>query len=142
MNGIYFSYKLLDRVENWEEALYKTAKDALNDKVINALYLKDVVDTVNQAKTLLVINENTILFHAAPSEYVRKDCLAYLSIKEGVKFFDKTIHHVFLFGAQTPNEHIKLLKWITKFTLEALTSPSMYECKHLKAYFKEKLKIS
>lgn len=139
MNGIYFSYKLVDHVDNWEEALYLAAKDALNDKVINALYLKDVVDTVEKVKTLLVVNENTILLHAEPSEYVRKDCLGYLNVKKGVTFFDKTVHHFFLFGAQTPNDHLRLLKWITRFTMEASTDESLYQNKRLKAYFKENL---
>lgn len=139
MNGIYFSYKIVDQVENWEEALYLAAKDALHDKVINALYLKDVVDTVDQVKTLLVINEHTILLHAEPSEYVRKDMLTYLNVKKGVPFFDKTIHHFFLFGAQTPNDHLRLLKWITRFTMEARTDETLYQYKRLKSYFSDAL---
>jgi mannitol/fructose-specific phosphotransferase system IIA component (Ntr-type) len=139
MNGIYYSYKVEKALSNWEEALYIAAKDALHDKVISALYLKDVVDTVSELKSLLVINNDTVLLHARPSEYVRKDFLAYLEIKESVPFFDKSINHVFLFGAQTQGDHVKLLKWITRFTMEAATDKTLYTCKSLKDYFKEHL---
>ncbi|MFH5881124.1 MAG: PTS sugar transporter subunit IIA [Candidatus Izemoplasmataceae bacterium] len=135
MNGMYFSYKEIDKVENWEEALYKAAADALHSKVITALYLKEVVDVVEQAKTMLVINDDTVLLHAEPSENVRKDCLCYLKLDESVGFFNKKVKHVFLFGARTPDYHLKLLKWITKFTMEASTSHKLYERDLIHGYF-------
>lgn len=132
---MYFSYKEYDRVENWEEALYKAASDALHSKVINALYLKEVVDVVEQAKTMLVINDDTVLLHAEPSEHVRKDCLCYLKLDESVGFFNKQVKHVFLFGARTADYHLKLLKWITKFTMEASTSKNLYNREIFHGYF-------
>lgn len=137
MEHIHFSHRQLDSGDSWETILYETGQDAFASKVINALYLKDVVDVVNQYEDKLVINDDTVLWHATPSEHVRKNVICYMSVKQPFQYFRKKIKHAFLFGAQTYDDHLTLLKTITRFTLEASINPELYHPRKMRAWLKE-----
>lgn len=131
---LFMSHHTVETVENWETALYKVASDALYAKAIGALYLKEVVDTVQTAQAMLVLNDDTILFHARPSEAVRQSTISYLHVAQGVGYFNKTLRHVFLFAAQTDHHHLIMLKHLTRLVFEQTTNPSLYEPDNMREY--------
>ncbi len=135
MENMHFSHRQLDSGDSWETVLYETGQEAYAAKMINALYLKDVVEVVNIHEDKLVINEDTVLWHATPSEHVRKNVICYTEVKKPFPYFKKRIKHAFLFGAQTYHDHITLLKTITKFTLEANTNKKLYDPKLMREWF-------
>lgn len=140
MRDYYFSYQTKRSIDTWETALYEAASDALHRKVMSAIYLKDIVDAVLESKTVFVMNDQVVLFHARPSEHVRKEFIAYMHVNNGVGYFDKTLHHVFVFGARDEALHIVLLKTLTRFVMEASTDDKLYRQDRMRSALKQSLK--
>lgn len=139
MRDYYFSHQTKRTIDTWESALYEAASDALYRKVMQAIYLKEIVDAVLEAKTVFVMNEQVVLFHARPSEHVHKEFIAYMHVKEGVGYFDKTLHHIFVFGARDEALHIALLKTLTRFVMEASVDKSLYRQDRMRLALKKSL---
>lgn len=140
-NRLFIAHQTVETIENWETALYQVASEALRAKALGALYLKEVVDTVQTAQAMLVLNDDTILFHARPSESVRQATISYLHVKNGVPYFNKTLHHVFLFAAQTDQEHLDMLKVLSRLVFEQTTNHTLYRSDAMRQYLSKTFKV-
>lgn len=138
MDDLYFSHVTTDQVDSWEDGLYQAAHEAYSRKVITALYLKDVVDMVIEEEGKLVLNDDTVLWHATPSEQVRKNYVGYIGVKQPFMYYGKPIKHAFVFGAQTYKDHLSMLKWITQFVMDASVNKKLYQEIPMEDYFETK----
>lgn len=133
-------FKTVEQLLSWEEALYKATSQLIEKKVLSANYLKDIVEEVNRSGAYMAITHDTVLFHARPSDYIFKEFISYLKVDEGITYFDKTIHHVFVFGARTPDYHQILLRQISMFITETKSDPSLLELNTMTQWFLTKEK--
>jgi len=139
VSNVLFTYRERTSVEGWETALYEAAHEAYQQRAIGSIYLKDIVDHADALNTQLVMNGNTVIWHAPPSEHVRKNTLAFLKVDAPFTFHQRPIKHAFVIGAQTEEGYRRFLKTLVDFTTEAYADGRLYDKPRMERWFEKRL---
>lgn len=132
---IAYQFQSMHSVKSWEEALYKATSQLIHEKIVSANYLKDIVEEINKSGSYMALSHDTVVFHARPSEYVFKEFISYMTLEEPIHYFDKVIHHVFVFGARTEDFHLALLSKISTFLTAVRSDEALLTLPNIKAWF-------
>ena len=139
MSNVLFTYRERRSVEGWESALYEAAHEAYKQRAIGAIYLKNIVEEADALNTHLVINDDTVIWHAPPCEHVRKNTLAYLKVDDPFTFYKRPIKNAFVFGAQTEEGYLRFLKALVDFATEAYADKRLYDRQRMERWFEKRL---
>ena len=103
---------IVDKIENWENAIKLAAKPLLLDNSITENYVRAMVNNVKKFGAYIVINDVLALAHSRPEDGVNRNCLSLLKINEGV-VFDETlgsrVYLIFVLGAVNNSSHMDIL---------------------------------
>lgn len=105
---------IVDRVQNWEEAVRVAAKPLTADMSVTPHYVDAMINNIKKFGTYIVVAPKVAMPHSRPEDGVNKNCLALLKINEGVFFGDEAdeeekVYLIFVLGAVDSNSHIETL---------------------------------
>lgn len=102
---------IVDRVQNWEEAVRVAAKPLTADMSVTNQYVEAMINNIKKFGTYIVVAPKVAMPHSRPENGVNKNCLALLKINEGVFFGDEDekVYLIFVLGAVDSNSHIETL---------------------------------
>lgn len=103
---------IVDKVENWENAIRLAAKPLLLDNSVTENYVRAMINNVKKFGAYIVINDVLALAHARPEDGAERNCLSLLKINEGVIFdeaLDERVYLIFVLGAVDNSSHINIL---------------------------------
>lgn len=105
---------IVDRVQNWEEAVRVAAKPLTADMSVTNQYVEAMINNIKKFGTYIVVAPKVAMPHSRPEDGVNKNCLALLKINEGVFFGDEAdedekVYLIFVLGAVDSNSHIETL---------------------------------
>lgn len=105
---------IVDRIENWEEAVRVAAKPLTADMSVTPHYVDAMINNIKKFGTYIVVAPKVAMPHSRPEDGVNKNCLALLKINEGVFFGDEAdeeekVYLIFVLGAVDSNSHIETL---------------------------------
>lgn len=103
---------IVDKIENWENAIKLAAKPLLLDNSITENYVRAMVNNVKKFGAYIVINDVLALAHSRPEDGVNRNCLSLLKINEGVVFDEalgSKVYLIFVLGAVNNSSHMGIL---------------------------------
>ncbi len=103
---------IIDKIENWENAIKLAAKPLILDNSITENYIRAMINNIKKFGAYIVINDTIALAHSRPEDGVIKDCLSLLKINDGVIFdenLSEKVYLIFVLGAVTNKSHIDIL---------------------------------
>ena len=103
---------IVDKIENWENAIKLAAKPLLLDNSITENYVRAMVNNVKKFGAYIVINDVLALAHSRPEDGVNRNCLSLLKINEGVVFDEalgSKVYLIFVLGAVNNSSHMDIL---------------------------------
>lgn len=105
---------IIEKVENWEDAIRTAAKPLLEDFSINKSYIDAMINNIKKFGTYIVVAPKVAMPHSRPEDGVNKNCLALLKINNGVFFDENTdeedkVYLIFILGAVDNSSHINTL---------------------------------
>ena len=103
--------KLNVEVSNWREAIRVAGEILLMEGEIEKNYIENMIEAVEKYGPYIVIAPGIAFAHAKPGEYVNKDCISLIRLKEPVNFGcgKDEVSLVFAFGASGDDEHMKFI---------------------------------
>lgn len=105
------------RVENWQEAIIKSAQPLLEGGYINQGYLDAMIESVNEHGPYIVIAPKVAMPHARPETGSIKMGYSVLKLDEPVSFSEEEGHQVELLIAlscENPESHLEVLQFIVE----------------------------
>lgn len=109
--------QIVDKVDNWKEALFISGKPLIEKNEINVEYIHEIIHIAEDFGVHFVLENKVAVPHGEVSKNVNKSCISVLSIKEPVYFSEKKpVSLVFLIGAITAAEHIRSIEEIINLT--------------------------
>lgn len=105
---------IIEKVENWEDAIRTAAKPLLENFSINKSYIDAMINNIKKFGTYIVVAPKVAMPHSRPEDGVNKNCLALLKINNGVFFDENTdeedkVYLIFILGAVDNSSHINTL---------------------------------
>lgn len=103
---------VVDKIENWENAIKLAAKPLLLDNSITENYVRAMVNNVKKFGAYIVINNVIALAHSRPEDGVNRNCLSLLKVNEGVIFdeaLENKVYLIFVLGAVNNSSHMDIL---------------------------------
>lgn len=103
---------VIDKIENWENAIKLAAKPLLLDNSITENYVRAMVNNVKKFGAYIVINDVLALAHSRPEDGVNRNCLSLLKVNEGVVFdeaLESRVYLIFVLGAVNNSSHMDIL---------------------------------
>lgn len=103
---------VIDKIENWENAIKLAAKPLLLDNSITENYVRAMVNNVKKFGAYIVINDVLALAHSRPEDGVNRNCLSLLKVNEGVVFDEalgSKVYLIFVLGAVNNSSHMDIL---------------------------------
>lgn len=103
---------VVDKIENWENAIKLAAKPLLLDNSITENYVRAMVNNVKKFGAYIVINDVLALAHSRPEDGVNRNCLSLLKVNEGVVFdeaLESRVYLIFVLGAVNNSSHMDIL---------------------------------
>lgn len=103
---------IVDKIENWENAIKLAVKPLLLDNSITENYVRAMVNNVKKFGAYIVINDVLALAHSRPEDGVNRNCLSLLKINEGVVFDEalgSRVYLIFVLGAVNNSSHMDIL---------------------------------
>ena len=131
--------KIIDRVNDWKEAVLKSGEILIKNKVVNKKYVDEMIKIILKLGAYIVIEEGRAIPHASISENVYKTGVSLLIVKEKIYFPNGKGANIFLsFAAKNKNEYEIILKdlfeLITKYNfIEEISNIKNYT--ELEKYF-------
>lgn len=99
--------KIIDNVENWEEALKIGAESLVNNNNIESKYINAIIDNVYKFGPYIVLTDGVAMPHSRPEDGVLKKGMSFLKVKNGVDFFqtEKKVYLFFTLAAENADGH-------------------------------------
>lgn len=112
LNGMI---EVIDKVEDWKEAIDIIGQLMINKNKIKVGYIKNIIENIEELGPYIIIAPGIALPHARPSENVLENALALLKINNGVKFTKdgENIYLIFCLAAKDSNSHIDIIEQLT-----------------------------
>lgn len=109
-----FRIEVLDKVENWEEAIEIVSRPLLKDKCITQNYIEEIKINIQKECDRFLVDHNIILAHSRPNKEIKNNGLSFLKVNQGVLFpkINKKIKLIFIISTLNTKTH---MEWLQKF---------------------------
>lgn len=105
--------KMLNKVQDYQEAIQKSCDVLEAHKVIRRRYYEDILHTVDVYGGYFYLGKGVCMPHADISENTLGTAACILKLEETVDFLGHPVQIFVTFAAKDPEEHMELLKKIT-----------------------------
>jgi mannitol operon transcriptional antiterminator len=115
----------LDKVNNYEEALYTSGNILIKKNIITNHYIEKVIDNLKTLGPYIVVAPNVVISHARPEDGAMKLGMSMLILKEPVNFSedkDRFARIIITLSAPDPNSHLTALSQLSALLMEQLDS--------------------
>lgn len=111
--------QLVDRVEDWRQAIWLSAKPLVENGLITTKYPETIIDSFSEKNPYFILGKELAIPHAKPEHGVNKSSMSLLRSEEPIWFTDKlSVHVIVLIAAVDKKEHIKALTQLIKLNAE------------------------
>ncbi len=100
-------------VNNWEEALEKSAVPLIKSNKITKDYVEGMKNAIKEMGPYIVIMPGIALAHSRPDESVLEDCISLTTLKNPVKFGAKgndPVHTIVTFASTSNDSHLSFIQ--------------------------------
>lgn len=107
--------QLVDSVENWEDAIVKSARPLLEGGYVEQSYVDGMIDSVKEFGPYIVIAPNIAMPHARPEKGANKAGFAVMKLEEPVYFSEEEAHKAQLLitlACADSNTHLEMIQFI------------------------------
>ena len=105
--------KILDRLENWSEAIKVSGELLIKQNYVTKDYIQEMKELVEKFGSYIVVADGIAIPHGSIGKNVVKDGAALLILKEAVRFDDGEMVNIFIpFATRGKKLHSKLLNEI------------------------------
>lgn len=107
--------RIEDRVENWEEAIIKSASPLLEGGYVEQSYVDAMIDSVKEYGPYIVIAPNVAMPHSRPENGANKVGYSVMKLEEPVYFSEDEAHKAQLLitlSCADSNTHIEMIQYI------------------------------
>ncbi len=139
MENLRLHSEHVERIDSWEEGLYKATAPLLQANVLTSMYLKEIVEEVHRSGETLALGKEVVYFHARPHEGVNENFIACVHTEEPVRYFNQPIRHLFVFGAKSDAEHREILSLTSRYVSAMREDSSLKEEARFIRWFKSRL---
>ncbi|HAE63022.1 MAG TPA: hypothetical protein DCG38_11940 [Eubacteriaceae bacterium] len=112
-----------NRVDNYQEAIYESAKPLLEGGYIENRYLKKVIDNIKELGPYIVIAPNVAISHARPEDGVIELGMSILVLDEAVNFSDekeRPAKLIVTLAAPDDESHLKALGQLSELFMNSM----------------------
>ncbi len=112
-----------DRVDNYQEAIYESARPLLEGGYIEDRYLKKVIQNINDLGPYIVIAPNVAISHARPEDGVIELGMSILILDEAVSFSNEKERNAKLIvtlAAPDDESHLKALGQLSELLMNSM----------------------
>lgn len=107
------------RVDNWKEAIKLAAKPLLEDGSIEALYIDNMIESLNEHGPYIVLADRFALPHASSKKGVNKLSMSLLVVEDEVDLLGKPVNIFMVLAATDNNSHIRALASLSEMLYDA-----------------------
>lgn len=107
--------QLVSSVENWEEAIIKSASPLLKGRYVEQSYVDAMIDSVKEYGPYIVIAPSVAMPHARPEKGANKVGYSIMKLEEPVYFSEDDAHKAQLLitlSCADSNTHIEMIEYI------------------------------
>lgn len=101
---------LVESVENWEEAVRKSANLLLYSGDIEKRYIEAMIGNIEKYGFYIVIDYLVAMPHSRAEDGVINNSISLLKINNAVKFGENDVNLVFSLAAKDSSSHIDIIK--------------------------------
>lgn len=101
---------LVESVENWEEAVRKSANLLLYSGDIEKRYIEAMIGNIEKYGFYIVIDSLVAMPHSRAEDGVINNSISLLKINNAVKFGENDVNLVFSLAAKDSSSHIDIIK--------------------------------
>ncbi|MBC2852516.1 PTS sugar transporter subunit IIA [Cetobacterium sp. 2G large] len=105
---------VLERVEDWKDAVRKSGKILLENQSIEERYIEAAIKNIEKLGNYVVITDNVAMPHARPEDGVNQTALSLLLIKDGVDFLGENVNLVFMLASKDNSSHIEVIRKLSQ----------------------------
>lgn len=107
------------RVDNWKEAIKLAAKPLLEDGSIEAIYIDNMIESLNEHGPYIVLADRFALPHASSKKGVNKLSMSLLVVEDEVDLLGKPVNIFMVLAATDNNSHIRALASLSEMLYDA-----------------------
>lgn len=135
--------QILDSVSNWQEAIYISTKNLVEQRYITKNYPKTIIELTEKYGAYYVLCPDVALVHARPEDGVIHKQLAITLIKQPVKFKGKedTVRLIITLAAEDSESHLKVLQHIAEILSDEKRIESIIQIKDVDNLYKEFINV-
>lgn len=103
--------------QDWEDAIKKSAKKLVDNKIIEARYVDAMIESIHKYGPYVVIGKGVALAHARPQDGVMKAGWNVITLNPPVTFhheFNDPVRIIFCLAAINDKAHLEMLSTIVK----------------------------
>lgn len=97
---------ILDRVNDWREAIEKGTEPLIKSGNVEKKYVNAMIKSIEKLGFYVVLTEDIAMPHARPEEGVNETGVSFLKLNEGVLFGENKINLIFVLAAKDKDSHI------------------------------------
>lgn len=127
-------------VDNWKEAIEQASKPLVDDGIINNNYVHAMLESVVKFGPYIVIGPGLALAHARPEEGANQLGVSVMTLKNPVKFGNKTndpVTMVFCLSAVNNYSHLNVMKAVVRLVSDPGRIEKLSKIKDLSEFKKE-----
>lgn len=116
-NNINLRVKVVNSVNNWQEAIDIASSMLIKDKCVTKEYVEEIKENIETNGEKFLVDHDIFLAHSRPGNKVNKNALSFLKINEGTVFpnvKNKKIKLVFIISTLSSKQHMNWLKRFAK----------------------------
>jgi len=113
--------QMMDKVNDWEEAIETAARPLLQGGHIEADYIKAMIDNIKKHGPYVVMSPLVAIPHARPENGVNQVSMSLLILKEGIAFSadgEERVQVIIILAAIDNETHLKALTQLTGLLME------------------------
>lgn len=135
--------EILDSVSDWQEAIYKSTKNLIDQGYITENYPKVIIELTKKYGAYYVLCPDVALVHARPEDGVIHKQLAVTLLKKPVTFMGKedTVRLIIILAAEDSESHLEALQQIAEIISDEERIKSLVEMKDADSLYEEFISV-
>lgn len=112
--------RILDRVEDWQQAIYVSLEPLIRGGYVEPRYADEIIRSTKEIGPYYVLTEDIALVHGRPEQGVLKKQLAVTVVREPVQFSEDSfpVRLLIALAATDANSHLDVMQVLASIFLD------------------------
>lgn len=124
--------QIIDSIDSYEAAITHAAQPLVDDGLITHEYIDQMLQSIEEHGTYIVLTDYFALPHARPSDAVKENALSLLVVREGVDLIGNDIRLFIVLAAKDSTTHMETLQSLAEFLMNKQNIYDVIEAKDTK----------